>query len=50
MPDEPTERDDEQGEPSPFQRFENFARKLVAVPKREIDEQEVKVRKGRTPA
>ena len=24
---------------SPFQRFENFARKIIAVPKKEIDEQ-----------
>jgi hypothetical protein len=28
----------EQGERTPFQRFEDFARKIIAVPKREIDE------------
>jgi hypothetical protein len=27
---------------TPFQRFEDFARKIIAVPKREIDEQEQK--------
>jgi hypothetical protein len=31
---------DEQDERSPFQRFEDFARRLLAVPKREIDEQD----------
>ena len=25
-------------EPSPFKRFEEFARRIVAVPKRELDE------------
>jgi hypothetical protein len=25
-------------EPSPFKRFEDFARRMVAVPKRELDE------------
>ncbi|MGD0741864.1 MAG: hypothetical protein ABSA31_01010 [Acidimicrobiales bacterium] len=30
----------EQDERTPFQRFEDFARKLIAVPKHEIDEQE----------
>ena len=27
-------------EPSPFKRFEDFARRIVAVPKRELDEKQ----------
>jgi hypothetical protein len=35
MKDQPPQRD-----PSPFERFWDFARRIVAVPKAEIDEQE----------
>lgn len=35
----------EQDERTPFQRFEDFARKLIAVPKKEIDEQAEKASK-----
>jgi hypothetical protein len=34
-------------EPSPFERFEAFARKVISVPKAEIDERERAYREGR---
>lgn len=30
-----------------FQRFQEFARKLIAVPKKEIDQQKAKYEKGK---
>lgn len=47
MPDEPITTDEEQAELTPFQRFEAFARRLVAVPKREINESIKKERERR---
>jgi len=35
--------------PSPFERFEEFARKVILVPKATIDERERTYRKGRKP-
>jgi hypothetical protein len=32
---------------SPFERFREFARRIIAVPKAEIDEQEVKYQRER---
>jgi hypothetical protein len=40
-PDPPTEK-------TPFQRFEEFARKVVSVPKAEIDERERAYREKRS--
>jgi hypothetical protein len=34
-------------EPTPFERFWDFARRIVAVPKAEIDEQEAKYQRQR---
>ena len=40
MPDDqPATHESDDGR-TPFQRFEDFARKIIAVPKREIDELE----------
>ena len=41
----------ERPEPTPFERFEAFAKKLVNVPKREIDEKqrEHEAKKARRP-
>jgi hypothetical protein len=39
-PDPPTEQ-------TPFQRFEEFARRVVSVPKKEIDEREREYRERR---
>jgi hypothetical protein len=36
----------DKAELTPFQRFEAFARRLIAVPRREIDEQEAKAGKS----
>lgn len=33
--------------PSPFERFEEFARKVISVPKAEIDERERAYQEGR---
>jgi hypothetical protein len=49
-------KDEENAEPeraspeaqTPFDRFSEFARKVVAVPKKEADEQERRYRKSRT--
>ena len=40
MPDARTETENHDDDRTPFQRFEDFARKIIAVPKREIDERD----------
>lgn len=37
----------EKREPSPFEKFKNFATRIIAVPKEEADEQERKWREDR---
>ena len=39
---------DPKPEPSPFERLRDFARRIVAVPKAEIDEQEAEYQRTKT--
>lgn len=43
----PAASESEPPEPSPFERFEEFARKVISVPKATIEERERAYREGR---
>ena len=45
--DTPAANGSDPPEPSPFERFEAFARKVISVPKAEIDERERAYREDR---
>ena len=42
-----TEQEKQNPDSSEFQRFQNLTRKLVSVPKKEVDEQEAKREKNK---